>query len=165
MTISDARCDRCGVPVSGLGPSAAGEDEAGEDELGQVGGMLSAGVRFGYHPGDPSLRDDSGVLCRTCWRSWEERLGSVRPRVCAVCGVSLQRVSSLFVRPVDRHESWQLCAPDAADLLNTLRTVEPKLDRETFRLPRQPRTEGDVPPSETVETVEQNAVTAPRRTQ
>jgi hypothetical protein len=33
---------------------------------------------------------------------------------------------------------WQLCTAHALDFLNSLRTVEPKLDPATFRLPVVP---------------------------
>jgi hypothetical protein len=32
-------------------------------------------------------------------------------------------------------ESWQLCRRHAVEFLNRLRTVDPKLDAETFELP------------------------------
>jgi hypothetical protein len=47
----------------------------------------------------------------------------------------LARTSSLFVTKLADRQTWQLCAPHAADLLNRLRTVEPKFDRATFQLP------------------------------
>ena len=102
---------------------------------GGPGSSPLAGVRFSYHPGDPAMRDDSGTLCGACWSNWTASLGEHRNRVCATCGTGLRRRSSLFLRRIGEHDNWQLCAPHAADLLNCLRTVEPKLDRESFRLP------------------------------
>lgn len=131
MTISDMRCDGCAVMLSGL-------------EGGPQPGPI-AGVRFTYHPGDPAMRDDSGVLCGPCWTRMADSLGARRSRACANCGAALRRRASLFVRRMDEHDPWQLCAPHAADLLNTLRTVSPKLDRETFRLPL------DTPETETAD--------------
>lgn len=101
---------------------------------GPESGPLAA-VRFSYHPGDPAMRDDSGMLCGPCWTRWTQPLGAPRNRVCATCGTGLQRRSSLFLRRIGEHDTWQLCPPHAADLLNALRTVDPKLDRENFRLP------------------------------
>lgn len=121
MTLSDMRCDVCAVRLSGLA----------DGEVAQA----TAGVRFSYHPGDPGMRDDSGVLCVGCWRRWTARLDTPRARVCAICGAPVRRRASLFVRRTDAAQSWQLCTPHAADLLNVLRTVDPKLDRATFRLP------------------------------
>ena len=124
MTISNLRCDECDVLLPGLIPEA---------------GVGRAGVRFSYHPGDPRMRDDSGVLCAGCWSGWTDWLGQPRPRVCGVCETPLTRTSSLFVTrlgegPADR-QTWQLCAPHAAELLNRLRTVEPKFDPASFELP------------------------------
>jgi len=56
-----------------------------------------------------------------------------------VCETPLARTGSLFLTrlgdgPADR-QTWQLCAPHAAELLNRLRTVEPKFDPATFQLP------------------------------
>src|ERR1044072_8234946 len=69
MTVFDVRCDRCGAELAS--PDGA--------------------IRFLYHPGDLVLKDDSGLLCRSCWRaalSWfgvEQRVG-----VSARCGVSCE---------------------------------------------------------------------------
>lgn len=121
MTISNLRCDLCDGPVPGL--------------IATAGDSPHSGVRFSYHPGDPRLRDDSGVVCRTCWAAWVRRLGEPSPRVCAICGSPVAGVASLHLRNLDTRETWQLCAPHAADLLNGLTTVDPKLDPATFRLP------------------------------
>lgn len=122
VTISDLRCDVCDGLLTGL-ITAPG------------GGSPGAGVRFSYHPGDPRMRDDSGVLCGTCWSAWADRLGKPRARVCAECGTAVARTSSLHLRRFDGHDTWQLCPPHAANLLNRLRTVQPKLDPATFQLP------------------------------
>ncbi len=122
MTIRDARCDLCGAQVVGL--AAPGEGAAGQ------------GIRFTYHPGDPRMRDDAGMLCWQCWGPWSAELGEPRERACARCAVSLTRRSSLHLRRLDAPGTgWQLCARHAAEILNSLRTVDPKLDPETFRLP------------------------------
>ena len=99
------------------------------------GDSPACGVRFSYHPGDPTLRDDSGVLCGACWSTWADWLDIPRARVCAACGTAVTRTSSLHLRRLDTRATWQLCTPHAADLLNRLRTVQPKLDPATFQLP------------------------------
>ncbi|GAC1407905.1 MAG: hypothetical protein NVSMB60_28840 [Mycobacterium sp.] len=121
MTISNLRCDVCDVLIPGL---IAGPDSG-----------AARGVRFTYHPGDPGMRDDSGVLCGQCWESWARRLGAHRTRVCATCGTAVRRTTSLHLRRTDSRDTWQLCTPHAAELLNTLNTVDPKLDPTTFQLP------------------------------
>ncbi len=122
VTISDLRCDVCDVLLTGL-------------IAGPGGDSCASGVRFSYHPGDPGMRDDSGVLCDACWSAWADGLGEPRARVCAMCGAAVTRTSSLHLRRIDTRATWQLCPPHAADLLNQLRTVQPKLDRATFQLP------------------------------
>lgn len=122
MTLTDMRCDRCGRALCGPadGPSAA----------------AAAGVRFGYHPGDPRMRDDSGVLCRGCWEAWAAALGEPRTRRCARCGTPVTRKRSLHLRRLDvAGNGWQLCPGHAVDLLNQLRTVVDKLEASTFRFP------------------------------
>ena len=121
MTISNLRCDMCDALLPGL--------------IAGPGDSPARGVRFSYHPGDPGLRDDSGVLCGACWLTWADWLVAPRARVCAACGTAVTRTSSLHLRRLDTRETWQLCAPHAADLLNQLRTVQPKLDPATFQLP------------------------------
>lgn len=121
MTISNLRCDMCDALLPGL--------------IAATGDSPARGVRFSYHPGDPRMRDDSGVLCGTCWSDWADWLGSPEPRICAICKTPLSRTSSLFMTKLVDRQTWQLCAPHAADLLNRLSTVEPKLDRGTFQLP------------------------------
>lgn len=121
MGVSDLRCDRCAVLLTG--PATEGEPSE------------RAGVRFSYHPGDPNLRDDSGLLCGSCWADVAEWLGPPQPRACSVCGRELSRHGSLHLRRTDIPGAWQLCPPHAADFLNSLRTVEPKFDRDAFRLP------------------------------
>lgn len=112
----------CGTQVVGL--AATGE------------GAPDMGVRFTYHPGDPRMRDDAGMLCGQCWGQWSSALGEPTPRTCARCGMLVTRRSSLHLRRLDTPgNGWQLCARHAAVALNSLRTVDPKLDPETFRLP------------------------------
>lgn len=124
MTVSDLRCDRCGTPLSG--PADDGGDPSANPD---------AGARLSYHPGDPKLRDDSGLLCSSCWEQQLAWLGEPRTRACSVCGIDVSRHGSLHVRRAGDPQTWQLCPPHAADLLNGLRTVTPKFDRDSFRLP------------------------------
>ncbi len=130
MTIRDARCDLCGTQVAGL--AAPGE------------GGPAQGIRFTYHPGDPRMRDDAGMLCGQCWGQWA---GGARrsPRACVrPLRRGLTRRSSLHLRRLDTPgNGWQLCARHAAETLNSLRTVDPKFDPESFRLPLD-REESDV---------------------
>lgn len=122
MTLTDMRCDRCGLVLAG--PAVPGA----LDPL--------SGVRFSYHPGDPRMRDDSGVVCGSCWAGWTAELGVPRGRVCARCEVPVTRRTSLHLRRADEvGNGWQLCAAHAVDLLNQLRTVLDKLDPQTFRFP------------------------------
>lgn len=110
MTVFDLRCDACGAFV------------AGPDE----------GVRFLYHPGDFFLKDDSGLLCGACWAATAGKLGEPAKGRCAVCGLPLEHARSLHVHRAGDHASWQLCRAHAAELLNGLRTVDPKLDPATL---------------------------------
>lgn len=121
MTISNLHCDVCAVLLPGL---IAGPDAS-----------TARGVRFSYHPGDPRMRDDSGVLCGDCWAAWEHQLGEPRTRACATCGTPVTRTTSLHLRRADSRETWQLCRLHAVELLNVLNTVDPKLDLATFQLP------------------------------
>lgn len=121
MTVTDLHCDRCGRLLAGPG-----------------GDVLAGpyGIRFVYHPGDPRLSDDSGLMCRDCWSASEAYLGAARPmNQCAVCDVPVERFSSLHLRGAGEARTWQLCIPDAVAFLNELRTVEPKLDPATVRFP------------------------------
>jgi hypothetical protein len=114
MTINDLRCDFCGRLLAG--PSGA--------------------VRFGYHPGAPQFRDNSGLACECCWADAVGRLDeSAGTRSCAACGETITRTGSLHLRRLDGGRTWRLCASHAARFLNLLRTVEPKLDPATFRFP------------------------------
>jgi hypothetical protein len=114
VTINDLSCDVCGH----LLPRPA------------------SGVRFVYHPGVPELRDDAGLACRACWEAITAELGTVAAaRGCAACGAPVTRRQSLHVRRFDDPRSWRLCAGHAVSFLNSLRTVEPKLDPATFRFP------------------------------
>lgn len=128
MTITDLRCDHCecGLP---LPPELA------------VSGGGQASVRFSYHPGNPHLRDNSGLLCLACWdelaTGWDDPAVVDR---CAKCGTGASRFTSLHLRASARSGEVQLCGRDAVEFLNALRTVDPKLDPETFRFP------GDQPP-------------------
>jgi hypothetical protein len=135
MTVTDLRCDLCGALLSGL--------------IDWTEELPLAGVRFTYHPGDPGMRDDSGTACASCWARWTEPLGSPRSRRCAVCGLQVRRTGSLHVRRKDAAgNGWQLCPPHAARFLNSLRTVQPKLDPASFRLPLDHATDDHDPDSE-----------------
>ena len=114
MTISDLCCDFCGRRLPGPGGA----------------------VRFGYHPGTPQFRDNSGLACEPCWADAVGRLDeSAATRSCAGCGEAIMRTRSLHLRRLDSSHAWRLCASDAARFLNLLRTVDPKLDPVTFRFP------------------------------
>ncbi len=124
MTVSNQRCDVCGRSLAGL---VVGDQPVADGS--------ALGVRFAYHPGDIELQDSSGTLCAACWARWCDWLGADRPGRCCVCGVEAGRWQSLHLRRMGGPEHWRLCAPHAADLLNRLETVQPKLDRDAFRLP------------------------------
>ncbi|MHB8340798.1 MAG: hypothetical protein ACYDB7_06430 [Mycobacteriales bacterium] len=125
MTVADLRCDRCGRGL-GLPP-------------GMAGAAHQASVRFSYHPGDPHLRDNSGLACAACWaelaRSW---LAEPTPARCAACSATLTRFTSLHVKSSAGEGTRQLCRAHAMEFLNALSTVEPKLDPQTFRFPPPP---------------------------
>jgi len=106
VTVFDLCCDACG----GLLP--------GPDD----------GTRFLYHPGDFFLKDDSGLLCRSCWARTEAWLGERAKDRCSVCGREVEHARSLHVHRFGDPAGWQLCRVHAAALLNGLRTVEPKLE-------------------------------------
>ena len=136
LTIHNLRCDVCGCFLSGP----------------------AAGVRFVYHPGMPELRDDSGRACGPCWDSltagldltappgrcaacWDTLTQALDLTVtgrCAACAEPVARGQSLHVRRFSQPGSWRLCARDAVGFLNSLRTVEPKLDPAAFRFPGTP---------------------------
>jgi hypothetical protein len=116
LTIHDLRCDVCGRFLSGP----------------------AAGVRFVYHPGVPELRDDSGVACAACWDTLTQALDLTATGRCAACAEPVPRRQSLHVRRFSQPGSWRLCARDAVGFLNSLRTVEPKLDPAAFRFPGTP---------------------------
>lgn len=114
MTITDLRCDFCGSFRAA------------------PGGV----VRFGYHPGVPQFRDNSGLACEPCWAAAVSGLdGSAAPRSCAAGGEPVTRTGSLHLRRLDSQRTWRLCASHAVLFLNQLRTVQPKLDPATFRFP------------------------------
>jgi hypothetical protein len=114
MTINDLRCDFCGRLLA----------------------VPTGAVRFGYHPGAPQFRDNSGLACESCWADAVDRLDEpAGTRSCAACGEAVTRTGSLHLRRLDGRRTWRLCASHAAQFLNLLRTVEPKLDPATFRFP------------------------------
>lgn len=122
MTVFDLRCDRCGSLLAGPGDDGAAEGPFG--------------IRFMYHPGDPLLRDDAGLLCQACWQAITSPLDPERPEGrCAECGRVVGRRASLHVHRAGDPLGWQLCPRHAAVFLNALRTVEPKFDPRTFTLP------------------------------
>lgn len=116
MTILDLCCDVCGRFLPGP----------------------AAGVRFVHHPGTAELRDDSGMACSACWDTLTQGLDVTATGRCAACGEPAPRKRSLHVRRFSEPGSWRLCAADAAGFLNSLRTVEPKLDPATFQFPQMP---------------------------
>jgi hypothetical protein len=134
MSINDLHCDRCGRLLTGLAAGSVAAQRLSSTSLPDSG----TGVRFGYHPGNPALRDESGLLCGSCWREWTSGLATGTGR-CARCGDTVTRDRSLFLRELGARSGWQLCPQDAARQLNGLRTVEPKLDPATFALPRRRR--------------------------
>lgn len=121
MTIYDLRCDRCGVVL--VGPAMT------------VTPTGHHGVRFRYHPGAPELGDDAGLLCETCWQDCETWLGASATGSCSRCGADLRSTPALTVSAGGDLTGWLLCTTHACELLNSLRTVDPKLDPATFRLP------------------------------
>ena len=120
MTIFDLRCDRCGIAV--VGPSS--HADLAKERL---------GVRFAYHPGRAELSDNSSLVCTGCWTDIADWLGE-QPlaEVCAVCNTT---VASCLHIEAGGLSVWRLCHGHAIEFLNTLRTVEPKLDPDTFVLP------------------------------
>jgi hypothetical protein len=113
MTVFDVRCDRCGAQLAS--PDGA--------------------VRFLYHPGDLVMKDDSGLLCRSCWRAALGWLGVEQAEnVCARCGATVDHTHSLHLQRSGETEGWQLCREHAVAFLNQLRTVDPKLTPETLSL-------------------------------
>lgn len=95
-------------------------------------------MRFRYHPGAPELGDDAGLLCEACWDACTEWLGKPVPGECSRCGVDLRAAPVLVVSGGGDLAGWLLCTAHALAFLNSLRTVEPKLDPTTFRLPSMP---------------------------
>jgi hypothetical protein len=132
MTINDLRCDVCGRMVTGLSGAAVGPSAPA---VGSSWPGSRDGVRFVYHPGRPELRDASGLACVLCWEEAVRPLGDPVADRCAACGTAVTRLGSLHLRRYDNPRAWRLCPPHAADFLNRLRTVEPKLDPATFRFP------------------------------
>jgi hypothetical protein len=115
MTVFDIRCDRCGAEL-------ASPNEA---------------IRFLYHPGDMVLKDDSGLLCRSCWRAALAWLGvEQRENVCARCDKPVEHAGSVHIARSGESEGWQLCPEHAVQFLNQLRTVEPKLTVDTLQFMR-----------------------------
>ncbi len=113
MTIINMSCDICGRFLAGP----------------------SAGVRFVYHPGVPELRDDSGMACVSCWEAAVRGLDTGAAGRCAACGAPAPRRQSLHVRRYDVPGTWRLCRRHSVDFLNSLLTVQPKLDAATFQFP------------------------------
>lgn len=122
MTIYDLRCDRCdGVLVGPAAPMSGGGPR---------------GVRFRYQPAAaPGLGDDAGLLCEACWRDCTTWFGTPAIGRCSRCGADLRTAPALVVSGAGDLGGPLLCATHALEFLNSLRTVEPKLDPETFLLP------------------------------
>lgn len=123
MTIFDLRCDRCGTPLAGL----VGGDGSGPNQA----------VRFRYHPGRKDLADDAGMLCRACWSNAVAWFGPPGADRCSRCGRELRYEPSLYVNEAGDSVGWRLCRDDALEFLNSLRTVEPKLEASSFVLPSE----------------------------
>ena len=111
MTVFDVRCDRCGTEFTR--PTEA--------------------IRFVYHPGNVGLQDDSGLLCRSCWRAAKGWLGVDQPENhCARCGLAVESTRSVHILRSGEETGWQLCPEHGVAFLNQLRTVEPKLSVDTI---------------------------------
>ena len=121
MSITDLRCDLCGTMLAGP----------------------AAGVRFVYHPGVPALRDDTGLVCLRCWDAATGAMDTTAVARCAVCAAPAPRQRSLHLRRFDQPDPWRLCAEHAIAFLNSLATVQPKLDPATFRFPADGQGPGD----------------------
>ena len=120
MTIFDLLCDRCGRAL--VGPAS--------DPDAAVGRL---GVRFSYHPGSAEFADNSSMVCGGCWDEVAGWLGEKPAEaVCAVCATPV--TSCLFIQSGGL-DVWRLCRDHAVEFLNSLRTVEPKLDPDTFAFP------------------------------
>lgn len=120
MSVTDMRCDRCGNVLAG---------PAGLEGVGGRGA-----VRLVYHPGSYKLKDDSGLLCEGCASAVRDELGERTEGRCGLCGEPVEHKRSVHVFVAMDPKSWQLCPRHGAEFLNTLRTVSPKLDPETFTL-------------------------------
>ena len=85
------------------------------------------------HPGNPELSDNSSMVCSGCWHSITEWFDD-QPSgtVCTICAEPA--ASCLFI-VAGTLDPWRLCRLHAVEFLNGLRTVEPKLDPETFEFP------------------------------
>ena len=113
MTVFDVRCDRCGKELTS--PNDA--------------------IRFLYHPGDLVLKDDSGLLCRSCWRAALGWMGvEQRENACARCGIAVEHSRSVHSSAAESPRAGSSAAQHAVEFLNQLRTVEPKLSVETLSL-------------------------------
>jgi hypothetical protein len=120
VSVTDLLCDVCGTVL--VGPAGSHEVEG------------ARAVRFLYHPGDFRLKDDSGLLCTGCWDHVAGALGDRLADRCCVCSEPVTYRRCVHWHRAGDPEPWLLCAPHAAELLNTLRTVEPKLDPEHLLL-------------------------------
>lgn len=119
MSVGDLRCDLCGVflarpaGLEGDGPGA---------------------ISFLYHPGNFLLKDDSGLMCESCWEETTQKLGDRVKGRCCICDTEVEHARSLHLHEAGDPLPWQFCKPDGAMFLNSLRTVQPKLDPESFAL-------------------------------
>lgn len=99
----------------------------------------SAGVRLFVHPGDPLLRDDKPMVCRACYATLREWIGSPdRADVCAVCEEPVVYTGSMHVLEmtgvIGEAPGWQFCRGHAVELLNRFRFTDPKLGPEDLAL-------------------------------
>ena len=118
MTITDLRCDICGTSLAG---SAMLDPEDPR-----------SATRLYIHPGDPLHRDDSNLTCLACWHELTAWMGGTgRPDVCGVCGEAVTYEGSLHVLEmtgrIGEAPEWQLCRGHAVELLNRLRSTDPKM--------------------------------------
>jgi hypothetical protein len=118
VSVTDLLCDVCGTAL--VGPAVPDAHDG------------PRAVRFMYHPGEFRLKDDSGLVCADCWAAIASRLGDRHSDRCCRCSEPVTTRQALHWHRAGDPEPWLLCRRHAAELLNTLRTVEPKLDPDTM---------------------------------
>jgi len=117
MTIADLRCDICGTALAGSAILTPDDPRSA--------------IRLYVHPGDPLHREDSILVCGTCWGDLGGWMGEGRPDVCAVCGQAVTYEGSLHLLVmtgrVGEAPLWQFCRTHGVELLNRFRFIEPKM--------------------------------------